>query len=272
MSMDWHVSDTALAHWARGTDGLAAAASVEQHLLACAGCRERLTSLAPRPALPWERLRAVIEVPRPTPVERLLVAIRVPATDARIVTAAHAFRTAWVTGALIVLAFVELASALGPSGGHWAFLAIAPLLPCLAVAASYDPDLEPALEQELAAPFPAERLVLLRTIAVLALVVPLMLVIDLVTPSPAPYVWLLPAAGFVAAVLALSTVVTPLQGATGVATAWLLAIAATALGGHAVESLVHAPFLAGYTVLALACAAVAVSRRHRLRCVRPRRS
>jgi hypothetical protein len=43
---------------------------------------------------------------------------------------------------------------------------------------------------------------LLRTIAVLALALPAVLLLGLVVPGEAPFAWLLPAVGFVAVVLA----------------------------------------------------------------------
>ena len=106
---------------------------------------------------------------------------------------------------LLVLVFAELAGQFGQARGELFFLLVAPLLPSAAVAFSYDPDLEPALEQELCTPYPSARLVVLRTIAVLALAIPVAVVFGLVLPGPVSFLWLLPAAGFVAADLALST-------------------------------------------------------------------
>ena len=87
------------------------------------------------------------------------------------------------------------------------------------MAVSYDPSLEPALEQDLATPYPAIRLILLRTIAVLACALPTVLLFGLLVPGGSPYAWLLPAVGFVAAVLAASTWVSPLRAAIAVAPA-----------------------------------------------------
>jgi hypothetical protein len=62
--------------------------------------------------------------------------------------------------------------------------------------------MDPALEPEMVTPYPALRLILLRTIAVLALALPAVLLLGLVVPGDAPFAWLLPAIGFVAVVLA----------------------------------------------------------------------
>jgi hypothetical protein len=71
---------------------------------------------------------------------------------------------------------------------------------------------------------PTQHRVLLRTIAVLALALPAVLLLGLVVPGQTPFVWLLPAVGFVAVVLAASTWVSPLNAATTISAAWLLAV------------------------------------------------
>ena len=115
---------------------------------------------------------------------------------------ASAFRGVWLTGVAAVLAFAALAAAVGHARGLWFFLAVAPIAPCLVVASSYDPWLDPALEPELVTPYPMLRLILLRTIAVLALALPAVLLFGLVVPGETAFAWLLPAVGFVAVVLA----------------------------------------------------------------------
>ena len=101
---------------------------------------------------------------------------------------------------------------------------MAPVTPCLLVAFSYDWRWDPALQPEMVTPYSPLRLVLLRTIAVLVLALPAVLLLGLVVPGWTPFVWLLPAVGFVAAVLAASTWVSLLHGATSVSAAWLLAV------------------------------------------------
>src|SRR5438067_1096121 len=79
------------------------------------------------------------EVPRPSVFERLLRGAGLPAPEARLVAVASAFRGVWLTGVAAVLAFAALAAALGHARGVWLFLAVAPVVPCLVVAAGYDP-------------------------------------------------------------------------------------------------------------------------------------
>ena len=181
----------------------------------------------------WDRTRDAVEVPRPSVFERLLRGAGLPAHEARLVAVASAFRGVWLTGVAAVLAFAALAAAAGHARGVWLFLAVAPVMPCLVVASSYDPWMDPALEPELVTPYPALRLILLRTIAVLALALPAVLLFGLVVPGETPFAWLLPAVGFVAVVLAASTWVSPLRAAIAVSTVWLAVVWLLAARSHA---------------------------------------
>src|SRR5205814_7524251 len=135
-----------------------------------------------------------------------------------------AFRGVWLVGVAAVLAFAAVAALIGHAHGLWWFLAVAPVAPCLVVAFSYDKRWDPALEPELVTPYPALRLVLLRTIAVLAVALPAEVLAGLLVPNQARYLWLLPAVGFTAAVLALSTWTSPLRAAVAVSLAWLAVV------------------------------------------------
>ena len=184
----WHLDDDALRRYVERTDSLAEGASAEQHLLACGPCRARVTAAASGAgvidfAAVWDRTRDAVEVPRPSVFERVLRGAGLPAAEARLVAVASAFRGVWLAGVAAVLAFAALAAAAGHARGVWLFLAVAPVVPCLVVASSYDPRLDPALEPELVTPYPVLRLVLLRTIAVLALALPAVLLFGLVVPA-----------------------------------------------------------------------------------------
>ena len=180
----WHVDDVTLRRYVERTDSVAEGASVEQHLLTCAfagpGSTPRLSRCAPVAvdlAAVWDRTRDAVEVPRPSVFERLLRAAGLPAHEARLVALASALRAVWLFGVAAVLAFAALAAEIGHARGLWYFLAVAPLAPCLLVVFSYDRRMDPALEPETVTPYPALRLVLLRTIAVLALALPAVLLL-----------------------------------------------------------------------------------------------
>jgi hypothetical protein len=271
----WHLDDDTLRRYVEQADSLAEGASAEQHLLACEPCRTRVTAAASVIehsvidfAAVWDRTRDAIEVPRPSVFERLLRVAGLPAHEARLVAVASAFRGVWLAGVAAVLAFAALAAAVGHARGVWLFLAVAPVVPCLVVASSYDPWMDPALEPELVTPYPALRLVLLRTIAVLALALPAVLLFGLVVPGQTAFAWLLPAVGFVAVVLAASTWVSPLRSAIAVSSAWLAVVSLLATRPGSADALLQARAQAGFLVLAAASLSVFVVRRRRLRQLR----
>ena len=174
----WHLDDDTLRRYVERADSLAEGASAEQHLLSCEPCRARVGAAASVTGLSvidfaavWDRTRDAVEVPRPSVFERLLRGAGLPAPEARLVAVASAFRGVWLAGVAAVLVFAALAAAFGHARGVWLFLSVAPVVPCLVVAAGYDPWMDPALEPELVTPYPVLRLILLRTIAVLALAV-----------------------------------------------------------------------------------------------------
>ena len=267
----WHLDDAMLRRYVGRTDSLAEGASAEQHLLACGQCRARVNAAVDVVDLAavWDRTRDSIEVPRPSVFERLLRAAGLPAHEARLVAVASAFRGVWLTGAAAILAFATLAAAVGHARGLWLFLAVAPVVPCLVVAAGYDPRMDPALEPELVTPYPALRLILLRTIAVLALALPAVLLFGLAVPGETAFAWLLPAVGFVAVVLAASTWVSPLRAAIAVSLAWLGLVSLLATHSGSPDAIIQGRAQAGFLVLAGASFVIFLIRRRRLRQLRP---
>ena len=267
----WHLDDDILRRYVERSDSLAEGASVEQHLLSCAQCRARVSPAVDviDLAAVWDRTRDAVEVPRPSVFERLLRAAGLPAHEARLVAVASAFRSAWLVGVTAILAFAALAAAMGQARGMWLFLAVAPVVPCLVVASSYDPWMDPALEPELVTPYPVLRLILLRTIAVLALALPAVLLFGLVVPGETAFAWLLPAVGFVAVVLAASTWVSPLRAAIAVSTVWLAAVWLLAARSGSPEAVLQARTQAAFLALAAASFSIFLLRRRRLRQLRP---
>jgi hypothetical protein len=272
----WHLDDDALGRYVERTDSLAEGASAEQHLLSCEPCRARVTAAASVTRLSvidfaavWDRTRDAVETQRPSVFERLLRGAGLPAHEARLVAVASAFRGVWLTGVAAVLAFAGFAAAIGHARGMWLFLSVAPIVPGLVVASSYDPWMDPALEPELVTPYPALRLILLRTIAVLALALPAVLLFGLVVPGETAFAWLLPAVGFVAVVLAASTWVSPLRAAVTISLAWLTAIWLLAARSGSPESVLQARTQAAFLALAAASLSIFLLRRRRLRQLRP---
>ena len=262
MTTAWHVDDEALARWVDGTDGSVAGASVEQHLLTCPECRAKVPA-EPVVDQTWARVRDALEVPKQSLVERLARRAGLSAADARIVAVSPAFRGAWLVGLTALLVFVTIAGDYGESHGQLAFLLLAPLVPALAVALGYDPELDEALESECATPYSRLRLVLLRSAALVVVAVPAFVTASLLLPGSIAFWWLAPAAGCTAVVLALSTWIAPLTATGAVGTVWLMVVSSVARHGTAAD-VVGDEYVLTYAAVSVAGVLLFLARRGRL--------
>ncbi|WP_033263103.1 zf-HC2 domain-containing protein [Amycolatopsis vancoresmycina] len=190
---------------------------LEAHLEACAVCRARLAAVAPvQPVvdLVWARLSA--ELPPHPP---------------------HAARRrrwfgTWVTPAMapwlaMVLAVTAVAILLDQV---WRVALdvttvqlFAPVLPVLGVAASWARGLDPAYEVVTATPRAGLYLVVRRTVAVLAVVLPGLAVAGWLTGT-APALWLLPSLACTTGTLALGGLTGITRAAYALVVAWLAVI------------------------------------------------
>jgi hypothetical protein len=266
----WHVPEDALRTWAGGAGGIAAAASVEQHLLACPHCQDAVAAMS-RDADPglltldleasWGAIREQVE-PQPMNVlGRALRRLGMRETDALVLSTAPALTAAWVTGVVLVAAFALLAPGWSPGRGLAVFLVLAPLLPVAGVATAYGYETDPTHELTLAAPYSKIRLLLLRTGIVVATCVPITLVaaIPLEGPWWVSVVWLLPAAAFVLATLAAATYVPPAYAAGAVVMIWI-GVTGPAVIRREPEVLLDATALVSYVVIAVVAGIVFTTR------------
>jgi hypothetical protein len=263
----WHADETLLARYARGEAGPLPGASVEQHLLHCADCRARIAAYVdtfPLEAV-WARIRDRVEAGRPPAVERLLLRLGASETDALLVASAPSLRASWLFGLAATLAFAALGAFWGGPEGVAVFLLVAPLVPMTGVAFAYGPDVDPSFETALAAPYPAARLLLLRTAAVLVTSLPLTLLAGLAAPdlSWSGVSWLLPALAFTAVVLAGSTWARPGAVAVVLGIGWMAAVGSASLAREPVAVLAPVLLLT-YAVLGVAAVVVLFLRFHRL--------
>jgi hypothetical protein len=261
----WHLDDDLLGRYVGGTVDAAGGSSVEQHVLHCDGCRARVNRLvrAQPEGFPlddvWARLEEEVQAPRPSRGERLLSRLGLPPDEALLLWAAPAFRTPWLAATVTTLAFATLAATVSDHRGVLLFLVVAPLLPVVGVALAYGQDADPAFEVSAATPYPALRLVLLRTVAVLATTVPLTVLAGLLLPNrdAMALAWLAPALAAVATTMALSTWLTVARAATVVGCLWAALVATLAGPGFATPThAVAAAGLPGYALLALVSLAV----------------
>lgn len=224
----WHIPDAQLSAWIDGTASMAAAASVEQHLVSCDTCR-RAVATAAAPSVTtdldtvWLGIRDAIEAPALNTLGRVLRRCGMNESDAILLSSAPALTGAWLTGVALVALFTALATTASPGRGLALFLIIAPLLPVAGVAAAYGADVDPTHELTLSAPYSKLRLLMLRTAAVVLTCVPLTVLAAVPIKGPwwVAVAWLVPAAAFVALTLAATTFMPPVYAATGIALGWI---------------------------------------------------
>ncbi|WP_225824676.1 zf-HC2 domain-containing protein [Streptomyces naphthomycinicus] len=255
--MTWHVAEDDLRAYLRGELAPPLLWSADTHLAACAECRAALAAAGDPRALDaaWERLDAELDAPRPRLFERLLVRLGVADHTARLLAATPVLRRSWLTAVTLVL----LMSVLAARAGHSTtlFLAVTPLLPLAGVALSYGPAVDPTYEMAVVSPLHGFRLLMIRTVAVLAAGLALSGLAGLALPGfgLGALGWLLPALALTGTGLALTPRLGPVGAPCAVAGGWvalLLAAAARAGGGHPL-----APFTAAGQGVAAGVAALA---------------
>jgi hypothetical protein len=222
--MSWHVDADTLQRYTDGTATSAAAASVEAHLTTCPDCRGLLAPAVAAPRLDaiWAEVDERVDLASRPLAERLLGRVGVPEDSARLLAVTPSLRLAWLTSILVAAALAAFAA--DASGrGLVVFLTLAPLLPVAGVALAYGPAADPAYELTVAAPYSVLRLVLLRSIAVVASTTVLTAAGGLLLAHDgwSAAAWLLPALALSAVTLVLSMRTTPTWAAAGVGTTWL---------------------------------------------------
>ncbi|MGB8021307.1 MAG: hypothetical protein WCF04_08775 [Candidatus Nanopelagicales bacterium] len=266
--MTWHVDAELLGAYAAGTTDGVISASIEQHVLRCATCRAGMAAVPPVAVgleAVWSRVRDQIEVPGPTLVERIARRLRVPPSEARLLAATPSLTPSWFAGLAAVVGLALVAATYGRGQSLALFLLVAPLLPLLGVAASFDPTLDPSHEVASATPYPTFRLLLLRATAVLATSLPVVAVTAALLPAT-PWVavgWLLPALAFSLAVLALAPWVALMHSAAAIAAIWAGAVIAAGIGNDVV-AVVRPALQPVYLSIAVAAGVLLIVQAHRL--------
>lgn len=270
MSAGWHPDDRLMSRYVSGEANVVHATSLEQHLIHCSECRASIAAHVETPPLEavWDRVRERAQAPTPSLVERLLTRLGVAEPEALLVAVAPTLHTSWLFGLAVTLGFVGLSAAYGGDDAIAVFLVLAPLVPVAGVALAYGPEVDPAHEVGAATPYSAARLLLLRTAAVLATSLPLVLAAALLIPGLTwtTVGWLLPALAFTAVVLAASTWSRPATTAAALAITWCCAVGTASLGRDPTAVLAPAPLI-GYLLVGVTAALVLRIRLHHL--IRP---
>ncbi len=231
----WHLDSDAIRRYAQGTAPPDLAASAEAHLMKCPTCRDAIASHLDtrRVEAIWREVVDRVDAPRPSWPERMLARLGVGEATARLVAATPTLRGPWLLGIAAVLALAAWAGQVDERLLRM-FLVAAPLGPLTGVAVAFAGGLDLTREIGLATPYPALRLLLIRTAAVLAVTVPIVAAVGLALPGSHWLAagWLLPTAGLTCAALALTARMTPVVAVGVVATAWVLVTTPTAIAGH----------------------------------------
>jgi hypothetical protein len=217
--MTTHISSDLMVGYATGADTVddATAWTIEVHLETCAACRAQLAdSVAPDIGVLMDRVLLDLDAQldaEPAPARR------------RLLPAARRW-AAWTvlpwlavtTGALVAVFLLETTFPGHPSP----VLLAAPIAPLAGMAAAWSRRNDPAWELVTGAPQSSVLLLLRRTLAVLATLVPVMALIGWGT-GHSPLLWLLPCLAATTATLALGSRIGVPRAAAAVAVAWTVA-------------------------------------------------
>jgi hypothetical protein len=256
--MTWHVAEDDLRAYVRGELAQPMLWSADTHLVACARCRAQLAEVSDPVALDagWERLDAELDVPRPGFMESLLVRVGVADHTARLLAATPVLRRSWLAAVVAVLVMTVIATdSVRTSDSPALFLALAPLLPLAGVALSYGPVLDPTYEMAVVSPMHGFRLLMIRTVPVLAVALALNGLATLALPSYGlrALAWLLPALALTATGLALTPRLGPVLAPGLVGGTWV----ALLVVAHGTSHGTLAPYTAAGQGTAAAVAALA---------------
>jgi len=228
----WHLDDDTLRAYADGSPLPVIGPSVEAHLPGCSDCRERFDALIPDESVDrtWDRIRAEVEAPRRSVAERLLRWFGLSAESARLLAAVPALQGAWLLGLLVVTVFAAVAALFAGEIGMSLFLMVAPLVPVAGVAVSFGGDADPSHELVTVTPYSALRLLLLRTLGVLATSIPVTVLVGLTLPAPAwlGVAWLTPAVAGVTLTLLLAPTFGATAPAATIGAVWSVSVVSTA--------------------------------------------
>lgn len=258
----WHPPPQLLRSYATGRSP---AASVEAHLVACAACRAAVRPLADTRLVTETRAQLLAELhapPRPW-IVRLAERCGLRDSEAVLISASNAMSTTWLVSLVLTVGFTLLANLFAGDLGVAVFLLLAPLVPVVGVAVLYQSS-QPSLERiGRAAPYASMRLVLVRTLAVLAASLPLCLVAAVVVHHEGAGLvgWLLPSLAFTVLALALGAWIAIELACTVVSLGWAVIVGVLFLG-HSPAAAVEARWQVLYLLLAVA-AAIVLARRVR---------
>jgi hypothetical protein len=244
-------------------DGATPPPEARAHLATCQRCHQTLEALAPLDLdYVWQGVTAELDAPKPSLLERLLVAVGVRPGLARFTATTPSLRVGWLLANTLVLLLVAWPLALKPAAA-WpsAVLLAAPLVAAAAVAFAYGPAVDVAYEAVAATPLSPVRALLVRLAAVLVANTMLAGAVDLALGDGRPRAgWLLPMCAAALLAVLVSSRWTPAVGAAAGMGAWLLVLLTWRVSQQPVTWLTGPSAQAAYAVVAAVLLALLVRR------------
>jgi hypothetical protein len=243
--MTGHASPQLLRRYAGNDPALGADTvwAVEVHLESCADCRARLAAEATAVAPLVDEVWAALALdPAPAPVHR----------TRRLATWATPAMGPWLAMTALVTLIALIADQIIPQSYPSLALLLAPIAPVAGVAAAWARGIDPAHELVAATPRAGLYLVLRRTVAVLAVVIPLMAVATWTSPLR----WLLPCLAFAVATLALGGFVGVRRAAVGIVAAWTVLVIGPSFVTLRTPAVLEPTALGVWAAALVVCAAV----------------
>lgn len=242
--MSWHLTPAQAHEYATHRSDDVTAMSVEAHIMHCAPCRDLLPGDEAWLADSWAGLRDIVDRPRRGPVETLLSSLGLREGTAKLLAATPSLYRAWLLASVVVLVAALFAAHHLPRGSL-VFTFTAPIVPLVGVALAYGRGVDPAHALTSVTPMAGQRLLFLRTCAVLVPSLTLCAAAALMLPSAStPWTaafWLLPSLTLVAGSLVLSHWVHLSAASAAVGLAWVAAMAAMVVSEHATPLHLLAP-------------------------------
>ncbi len=213
----------------------------------------------------WQAVRAELDVPAPSRLERFVRRLGFSAPLTRVALATPGLRRAWFVAVGVVM-FIALVSGGAQSDSDVVgFLILAPLIPVLGVSFAYGIEADPAHEIGVATPMRGLTLVLTRAAVILTVSALFLTPTALLNPASGLWAvaWLLPSIALTFSSLALSTWLSPRKAAAATTGGWLLALLIVRRGATDQLAAFTGPVQAFYLLVAIAAFAVVWSRRDR---------
>ncbi|MEV7603453.1 zf-HC2 domain-containing protein [Kitasatospora sp. NPDC089797] len=266
-----HASRRLIDDYARGAVPMPADVvwAVEAHLETCASCRSLLAASVADGVPEVSTLLANVR----SGLEPQLAATAAPPARRRRAGWVSAWLTPvmapWLAMTVAVTLAALLLDAIAPTtvlGGASPVSLVAPVLPLFGVAAAWSRGLDPAHELTASTARAGLPLLLRRTTAVLAVVVPGLLLTGWLTGTTTAAQWLLPSLAFTSTALALGSVVGVTRAAAGLAAGWGVAVLVPAgLTRHAplaVRLALEADRMPAWALLLLLAVGAVIARRN----------